>query len=748
MFSNQPQLIDCLKNSLQQAALHRHRVFLVLAGDAGLQADAVVETFKQIASNVKPVSIMHVPDRHSNSDVADQINSLLGSEHQCLVFDAHVQFNERLFAASAATVVAGGLFVLNTPALDKWSLTCANETNDKHTIDSPTNPSQTNLSNSQHTPSAFIQRFINKLTHASSQCYPNILPVVPHSAMFIGSTKKNDQEQIKNKQDKHDGWRYEQQHLIQQLQTALKSKGSTVVVVQGDRGRGKSALIGQALADSGYSAASIKLTANRVSSCKVLRAHAGKHLEFVPVDVALQTRHDLLIVEEAGSLPIAVLLRLIKLSNKIVFATTVQGYEGAGRGFAIRFAKHLDALQTNWLKLTPKEPVRWSSDDPVEAFVNDALILDATTPSLSFVALENAAHQQSPTEICTPEISNPINAKQSVSTNNNLNQSYSDRLNAKDSRVRLVSKEQLLNDEAMLQRIFGLLISAHYQTTPSDLRHMLDEPQLHVYAQFCKGVMTGAVLLAIEGEIEVALHEPIIKKQRRIPDQILPQVFAQGSGLPAALSAAYARIVRIAVHPALHRQGFGRQFFTQLKNTLSASTILGASFGADEVSLSFWLSLGCRPVHYGFKTNPRSGQKAVCVLFNEEARNRQNIEFAAHVLYLNVQALTRVSRNSDPVLTLLSQATHECDSSIGADKLCANKPSVAESWALIKDYVKAYRSFADTVGLLITHNKIVAQPKVFEQVHAFLNNLDKLTPKQHRITDAELRQIIASQFGL
>ena len=733
--------------------MHRHRVFLVLAGNSGLQTDAVVETFQQITISVKPVSIMHVPDRHSNSDVADQINSLLGSEHQCLVFDAHVQFNERLFAASAATVVAGGLFVLKTPALDKWPLTRANETNDEHTIDSSTNPSDTSFSNSQHTPSAFIQRFINKLTHASLQCYPNILPVAPHSAMFIGSTKKNDQEQNKNKQHKHDGWRYEQQHLIQQLQTALKSQGSTIVVVQGDRGRGKSALIGQALAGPGHSAGSIKMTANRVSSCKVLRAHAGKHLEFMPVDVALQTRHDLLIVEEAGSLPIAVLLRLIKLSNKIVFATTVQGYEGAGRGFAIRFAKHLDALQTNWLKLTPKEPVRWSSDDPVEAFVNDALILNATTQSLSFVALENSTHQKSPSEICapeicTPEISNSMNAKQSVSTNNDLNQSHPDRLNAIDSKLRLISKEQLLDDETLLQRIFGLLISAHYQTTPSDLRHMLDEPQLHVYAQFCKGVMTGAVLLAIEGEIEVALHEPIIKKQRRIPDQILPQVFAQASGQPAALSASYSRIVRIAIHPALHRQGFGRQLFTQLKLTLSASTILGASFGADEVSLSFWLSLGCRPVHYGFKTNPRSGQKAVCVLFNEDARNRQNIEFAVNVLYLNVQALMRISRSNDPVLTLLSQATHDSYSSICADKPSANIPSAAESWALINDYVKAYRSFADTVGLLITHNKIHAQPKVFEQVQAFLNNLDKLTPKQRRITDAELRQLIATQFGL
>lgn len=697
MFSNQPQLINCLKRSLQLAALHRHRVFLVLAGDANLQTDTVLDTYKQIASNVKPVTIMHVPDRHSNSDVTDQINSLLGSEHQCLVFDTHVHFNERLFAASAATVVAGGLFILKTPALDSWSNTCASQTNDSQPIRSDTN----------QVPSLFIKRFINKLMLSSVQCYPNEVPLAPDSAMFIGRTEKTNKtarEQSNNTQNNNQGWRTEQRLLIKQLQAKLQSKGSAVVVVQGDRGRGKSALIGQALSELEHPTASVKLTANRVSSCKVLIKHAQQHLEFVPVDVALQTQHDILIVEEAGSLPIAVLLKLIKQSNKIVFATTVQGYEGAGRGFALRFAKQLDTLQPGWLKLTPMEPIRWSSDDPVEAFVNDALILNATTPSLS------------------------------IST---------DKLNPLDSSVRLISKEQLLNDDALLQRIFGLLISAHYQTTPSDLRHMLDEPQLHVYAQLCNGQLTGAVLLAMEGGIDVALHEPILKKQRRIPDQILPQVFAQASGRTEVLSPSYARIVRIAIHPELHRQGFGRQLFKQLKQTQRSDIILGASFGADDISLSFWLSLGCRPVHYGFKTNPRSGQRAVCVMFTEETENRQNIEFAASVLHRNVQALSSVRGNTDHVLALLKQATNKDQSISHAVNL-----GPADSWALIADYVQGYRSFSDTVGLLSTHEKIAVKPKVLERVQGFLNNIDRLTPKEHRHTDTELRQLIRDEFDL
>ncbi len=702
MFSNQPSLTESLKRRLHLAALHRHRVLLVLAGDANLQFDAVLETFKHSRSNVKHVTIMHVPDRHSNSDITDQINSLLGSENQCLVFDTHVHFDERLFAASAATVVAGGLLILRTPPLNSWS------NNSVSQAQKPVNKNQRS--------SAFIQRFINKLVTASVQHLPNTAPIAPNCAMFICTTNAKhgtEREPSTNNPDSKQGWRNEQQHLVKQLQSRLQSADSEVVVVQGDRGRGKSALIGRALSALDHSTVTVTLTANRVSSCKVLLEHASRHFDFLPIDVALQSEHDLLIVEEASSLPIAVLLKLMQLSQKIVFATTVQGYEGAGRGFAIRFAKQLNALPSGWLKLTPKEPIRWSADDPVEAFVNDALVLSATTPSLTFS--EHRAHLA-----------------------DYLNHGNPDNFNPATSSLRLISKEQMLEDDLLLETIFSLLISAHYQTTPSDLRHMLDEPQLHVYAQYCQGEITGAALIAIEGDIDASLHTAIIKKQRRIPDQILPQVFAQTCAEPTVLSLRYARIVRIAIRPEIHRQGFGHQLFMQLKQTQRPDTIIGASFGADETSLPFWLSLACRPVHYGFKTNPRSGQRSVCVLFNEDGKHHSIIELATALLHINVQALASVSCEPEPVLTLLNQATHKSKSPIDS----------TYSWSLISDYAQAYRSFTDTAGLLCTHQNTLTQTTILEYAKSFLHCLNKSTPKQRREKDAELRQLIKTEFNL
>ena len=132
MFSNRSQLLSSLKDSLKIAQFQGFRVLLVLSGHSADHKEDVIEAFQdtiidsgQVAHNPHSVTrlsshIMHVPDQHSNSDITDQINKLLGSENSCLVFDAHDGFDPRMLAASAGTVVAGGLYILITPPLQDW----------------------------------------------------------------------------------------------------------------------------------------------------------------------------------------------------------------------------------------------------------------------------------------------------------------------------------------------------------------------------------------------------------------------------------------------------------------------------------------------------------------------------------------------------------------------------------------------------------------------------------------------------
>jgi tRNA(Met) cytidine acetyltransferase len=87
--------------------------------------------------------------------------------------------------------------------------------------------------------------------------------------------------------------------------------------------------------------------------------------------------------------------------------------------------------------LTLDAPVRWAANDPLERWLYRSLLLDAQEPDLSTVM---------------PIISEAVFEKLEQST--------------------LAANANLLTD------VYGLLRSAHYRTTPDDLRFLLDAPHV------------------------------------------------------------------------------------------------------------------------------------------------------------------------------------------------------------------------------------------------------------------------------
>jgi len=709
MVSNQHQLISHLNNSLRIARSQNFRVMLVLAGEANQQLTSICDTFINSVNEgaIRPHLrqsmtsssdyIMHVPNPHSNSDASDEINSLLGGEHVGLVFNAQSEFDERLFAAAAGTITAGGLLVLQTPALHDWI-------------------AQQQIAPDNDNQSLFILRLCKKLmvhsshgfdTASALKCQINTLNDIPDDTFFfIASTTPKAEISYLNPDDTsaRDAWKIEQNSMLRSLLHNLLNKAESVSVVLGDRGRGKSTLIGRALkkllAAESPSKRTISITANRRGACDILLKRAEQSIPYFPIDKALSTTHDVLVVEEAGSIPIPILEQLMQQSQSIIFATTVQGYEGAGRGFAIRFAKKLDQLNPDWLKLNPTLPIRWSVGDPLEAFVNDALLLETEL-----------------TAITKPSKLSPM-----------------------DAQVSLIDKQALTDDDTLLVEVYGLLVQAHYQTTPADLRNLLDQHRLLVFAQRTGQVLTGAALVALEGEIPSDFHQAIMYKQRRLADQILPQLLAQSSGEPNVLKERFARIVRIAIHPDIHRQGFGTHLFEQLNNQFTSNTTylprvdgVGVSFGADLHTLSFWLKQGLKPVHYGYRTNPRSALRAACLIISTHTSIKQSIDKACRILHVNTQAQLSQDDNVDVIQKQLLEATKP---------IAGASLSSFDTKVLIHDFCKARRSFIDSVGLLLTSDIFRENEAVHKVVHQTLNGYRYMPPKTRHAAEVHLRSVL------
>ncbi|MCC5902766.1 MAG: tRNA(Met) cytidine acetyltransferase [Halomonas sp.] len=366
------------------------------------------------------------------------------------------------------------------------------------------------------------------------------------------------------------------------------------LVITADRGRGKSAALGIACARLlAQGVAHIVVTAPRLSSLDSLFARLaalcpegqqvtpghfvlpdGAVLDFLPPDRLTEYVNDqriggdgsYLLVDEAAAIPAALLGQWLDAFPRIAFATTVHGYEGSGRGFALRFRDVLNRQAPQWRGLELIEPIRWSPEDPLEAAIQQLLILKAPLPQ--------ATH----------------GAERSV----------------------LLAQAELARQEPLLEKLFGLLVQSHYRTTPSDVRQLLDGPGTRL--RIIDHHEPQAVLVTREeGGFAAPLAEQVARGERRPQGHLLAQSLAAHSGSREALTARWRRVSRIATHPERRREGLGRQLLVDDIELAAQQGIAlyGATFGAEASLLRFWLALGFVPVRLGVTRETATGEYAV-----------------------------------------------------------------------------------------------------------------------------------------
>ncbi|WP_312743591.1 GNAT family N-acetyltransferase [Cedecea neteri] len=462
------------------------------------------------------------------------VRSMLGREFQHAVFDARRGLDAAAFAALSGMLKAGSWLLLLTPEWSRWASL----------------PDEDSIRWSDAPQPIPTPHFVSHLQRCIRQDPESVL-WQQHGAFTLNPFAYRPVWQPAS------GAPEQEQAIILDNLSGMK-RG--VAVVTAARGRGKSALAGM-LVDRASDACLV--TAPTKAATDVLASYAGESFQFMAPDALAAERglpaYDWLIVDEAAAIPAPLLCQLIERFPRVLLTTTVQGYEGTGRGFLLKFCAAFPALK----RFTLNTPIRWALNDPLEQMVDRIMLFDE--PDL----------EQFPQ-------GNPI--------------------------LQVVEQADWLRKPEQLKQMYRLLSGAHYRTSPLDWRRMLDAPGQHFIAANIEEQCAGALWLVEEGGLDKNLSRSVWAGFRRPRGNLVAQSLAAHGGSPLAATLRGLRISRIAVHPLRQREHIGASMIEHARQAVNHRyDYLSVSFGYTDELWRFWQRCGFELVRIGSHKEASSG---------------------------------------------------------------------------------------------------------------------------------------------
>ena len=590
--------MDLTTRLLEQARTFDERRLLVLSGSPARTRDSALEALESIEVPLGETTYVGPAKRFQCESLGyDEATTLLGTTRTVVVLDCHARCEPNLLGKLVGTVDGGGLFVLLTPPLSAWA-DCRDEFDETLAIP-PFDRSDVT--------GRFREWLVETLRQHRGVA---LLDVDSGTVERDGLVESRPQtvEQTRRPvavppEHAFPAAAYNRCLTAGQVETlrALESLRApdSAVVVEANRGRGKSSVAGLAAASLALDGHDVLVTAPRYRNCQPLFERARELLADVdalvsgndrtnprcletpngrvryldPVEVvSLADDPDCLLVDEAAALPVGLLTKTLDVT-RVGYTTTTHGYEGTGRGFAVRFRDQLAASSHNVTEQRMTTPIRYAPGDPVELWSFRALVFGASPPVEQVVVS------------ATPE----------------------------SVEYRALSSEELLGDESLLREVFGLLVLAHYRTEPNDLARLLDAPNVSVHGLFQNGHPVSVALLAREGglsgELRQSMYEGSRVRGNLIPDVLTSQLRDEDAGRATGL-----RVMRIATHSAVRSRGLGSALLSELLDSHSESDWFGVGYGATPELLRFWRTNGFETVHLSTTRNPRSGEHSAIML--------------------------------------------------------------------------------------------------------------------------------------
>ena len=546
------------------------RRLLVLSGEEGWCFDHVLKLRDALPGDWLWISPQPDAENHCSPSA---LQTLLGREFRHAVFDARHGFDAAAFAALSGTLKAGSWLVLLLPVWEEWE----------------NQPDADSLRWSDCPDPIATPHFVQHLKRVLTADNDAILWRQNQPFSLAHFTPRTDWHPATGAPQP------EQQQLLQQLLTMPPG----VAAVTAARGRGKSALAGQLISRIAGSAI---VTAPAKAATDVLAQFAGEKFRFIAPDALLASdeQADWLVVDEAAAIPAPLLHQLVSRFPRTLLTTTVQGYEGTGRGFLLKFCARFPHLH----RFELQQPIRWAQGCPLEKMVSEALVFDD----------ENFTH--------TPQ-----------------------------GNIVISAFEQTLwrSEPETPLKVYQLLSGAHYRTSPLDLRRMMDAPGQHFLQAAGENEIAGALWLVDEGGLSQQLSQAVWAGFRRPRGNLVAQSLAAHGSNPLAATLRGRRVSRIAVHPARQREGTGRQLIVGALQYTHDLDYLSVSFGYTEELWRFWQRCGFVLVRMGNHREASSGCYTAMALLPMSNAGKQLAEREHYRLRRDAQALAKWNGETLPV---------------------------------------------------------------------------------------------------
>ncbi|EMS0149684.1 tRNA cytosine(34) acetyltransferase TmcA [Escherichia coli] len=546
------------------------RRLLVLSGEEGWCFDHALKLRDALPGDWLWISPQPDAENHCSPSA---LQTLLGREFRHAVFDARHGFDAAAFAALSGTLKAGSWLVLLLPVWEEWE----------------NQPDADSLRWSDCPDPIATPHFVQHLKRVLTADNDAILWRQNQPFSLAHFTPRTDWHPATGAPQP------EQQQLLQQLLTMPPG----VAAVTAARGRGKSTLAGQLISRIAGSAI---VTAPAKAATDVLAQFAGEKFRFIAPDALLASdeQADWLVVDEAAAIPAPLLHQLVSRFPRTLLTTTVQGYEGTGRGFLLKFCARFPHLH----RFELQQPIRWAQGCPLEKMVSEALVFDD----------ENFTH--------TPQ-----------------------------GNIVISAFEQTLwrSEPETPLKVYQLLSGAHYRTSPLDLRRMMDAPGQHFLQAAGENEIAGALWLVDEGGLSQELSQAVWAGFRRPRGNLVAQSLAAHGSNPLAATLRGRRVSRIAVHPARQREGTGRQLIAGALQYTHDLDYLSVSFGYTGELWRFWQRCGFVLVRMGNHREASSGCYTAMALLPMSDAGKQLAEREHYRLRRDAQALAQWNGETLPV---------------------------------------------------------------------------------------------------